>query len=291
MAITVQWACATRQGPRQRNEDAVQVVPELAAALLADGMGGAAGGREASTLAVAAAAEFLARNVPMHTPPTEVGERLHELVAVVNQRVYQQAEAAPGLRGMGSTLVALLTRGTRYYCANVGDSRAYLLRDGKVLQLSKDHSLVQERVDAGLITAEQAAQQPDRNVLTRAIGTTPDVAAYLAEGEVRPGDLFVLTSDGVHGALDSAQLAAADREASPTAIATWLVEEAVAHGTRDNATAAVGRAEAPPGAEALERVLAYPAGDRSGGKTRRWLLAGVVLLFLATALGAVLALR
>lgn len=291
MAITVEWACATRQGPRQRNEDAVQVVPELAAALLADGMGGAAGGREASTLAVSAAAEFLARNLPLHTPPKEVGERLQALVAVVNQQVYQQAEAEPGLHGMGSTLVAMVTRDSRYYCVNVGDSRAYLLRDGTLLQLSKDHSLVQERVDAGLITAEQAAQQPDRNVLTRAIGTTPDVAAYLAEGEVRPGDLFVLTSDGVHGALDPVQLAAADRDESPAAIATWLVEEAVAHGTRDNATAAVGRVEALPGAEALEQVLAYPTGNRSGGTRRRWLVAGAGLLVLATALAAVLALR
>ncbi len=295
MSITTRWACDTRQGPRPRNEDSVQVEPGLAAAVLADGMGGAAGGKEASTLTIAAAVEFLGRRLPAHTPPAEVPEQLRRLVADVNRQVYERSVANPDLHGMGSTLVVLVTRGGRYCCANVGDSRAYLVRDGVLRQISKDHSLVQERVDAGLITAAEAARQPDRNVLTRAIGTTAEVEPYLAEDEVLPGDGFVLTSDGVHGAVEEAQLVAAGDADDPADAARRLVEEAVARGTRDNATVAVGRVEAAATAEsleALERVLAYsppdhaPPKPRSVGGGTRWLLAGASLLLLATALAA-----
>ncbi|MDF1554764.1 MAG: protein phosphatase 2C domain-containing protein [Deferrisomatales bacterium] len=297
MSITIRWACDTRQGPRPRNEDSAQVEPGLAAAILADGMGGAAGGKEASALSIAAAVEFLRRRLPAHTPPADVPERLRQLVADVNRRVYDKSMSDPTLHGMGSTLVVLLTRGGRYFCVNVGDSRAYLLRGDAVLQISKDHSLVQERVDAGLITAAEVALQPDRNVLTRAIGTTAEVEAYLVEEEVRPGDVFILTSDGVHGAIEEAQFAAAGGAESPADAARLLVEEAVARGTRDNATAAVVKVEtaAPEESlEALDQVLAYAPPHkarprRSSGATR-WLLAGAGLLLLATVL-TVLSLR
>jgi len=219
------------------------------------------------------------------------------LVIETNRRVFQKSTSDPGLHGMGSTLVVLVVRGGRFFSLNVGDSRAYLLRDGALRQISKDHSLVQERVDAGLITAEEAAHQPDRNVLTRAIGTTAEVEPHLAEDEVLPGDVFVLTSDGVHGAVEEAQLAAAGDAESPEAAVRLLVEEAVARGTRDNATAAVGRVEAvatEPSLESLDQVLAYSPPDQTGPKTlgggKRWLLVGATLLLLATTL-AVLALR
>lgn len=299
MSMTTRWACNTRQGPRPRNEDSVQVEPGLAAAILADGMGGAAGGKEASTLTIAAAVEFLGSHLPAHTPPAEVPEQLRRLVADVNRQVYERSVDNPDLHGMGSTLVVLVTRGGRYCCANVGDSRAYLVRGGVLRQISKDHSLVQERVDAGLITAEEAARQPDRNVLTRAIGTTAEVEAYLTEDEVLPGDVFVLTSDGVHGAVAEAQLFAAGDADDPAVSARLLVEAAIAQGTRDNATAAVVKVEAASTAEpldALEQVLAYsPPGraapaPRKGAGGTRWLLAGATLLLLATVL-AVLSLR
>ena len=299
MSNSIHWACDTRQGPRPNNQDSVRVEPDLAAAILADGMGGAAGGKEASTLAIAAAVEFLGRHLSLHAPPADVPEQLRQLVAEVNRQVYDKSASDPDLHGMGSTLVVLVTRGGRYCCVNVGDSRAYLLRDGVLRQISKDHSLVQERVDAGLITAEEAARQPDRNVLTRAIGTTAEVEPYLTEDEVLPGDVFVLTSDGVHGALEEAQLIAAGAAEPPAAAARLLVEEAVARGTRDNATVAVGRVAVAASAEsleALEQVLAYspperaaPAPRKGAGGTR-WLLAGATLLLLATAL-AVLSLR
>jgi protein phosphatase len=293
MSTTIRWACDTRQGPRPRNEDSVQVEPGLAAAILADGMGGAAGGKEASSLAIAAAVEFLGRHLPLGTPPADVAEQLRQLVAEVNQQVFARSTAEPSLHGMGSTLVVLVTRGGRYGCVNVGDSRAYLLREGVLRQISKDHSLVQERVDIGLITPEEAARQPDRNVLTRAIGTAASVEPHLVEAEVRPGDVFVLTSDGVHGAVEEAQLIAVGDAEDPAIAARLLVEAAIDRGTRDNATAAVGRVApaAETSLEDLDHVLAYSPspdrgaqGPRGAGKSNRWLLAGATLLLLATAL-------
>lgn len=229
----------TATGPRRSNQDAARADARLGYALVADGMGGAAGGEVASREAVETAAELLARGLGEAASPEDERALLGRVFAEANRRIYAQAQTTPHLLGMGTTMVLVLVRGGRFWSANVGDSRAYLVRDRTLAQLSRDHSLVQARVEAGLITPEEAPLQPDRNVLTQAVGTMPEVEPEVVRGEARPGDRFVLTSDGVHGVLSPDEILEAAAGADPQAAAVRLVEAALAAGTRDNATAAV----------------------------------------------------
>jgi protein phosphatase len=244
-------ACVTETGRRRNNQDAAHVDAKLGYALVADGMGGAAGGEIASRLAVEAISQVLEARLTTRSDP-EIGALLREALAEANRRIHDTAQGTPGLWGMGTTVVLILVRGGRYWSVNVGDSRAYRLRDRSLTQLSRDHSLVQARVEAGLITPEQALRQPDRNVLTRALGTNPFVEAEMAQGEVAPGDLFLLTSDGIHGVLSSEDIRQCVGVGSCQAAARRLVEEALARGGTDNATAAVLHVSDKPAEEAAQ---------------------------------------
>lgn len=256
----------TATGPRRNNQDAARVDARLGYALVADGMGGAAGGEVASREAVETAGELLSRGLEQAGSPEAEGALLARLFEEANRRIYAQAETAPHLLGMGTTMVLVVVRGGRFWSVNVGDSRAYLLRDQTLAQLSRDHSLVQARVEAGLITTEEAPLQPDRNVLTQAVGTMPEVEPEVVQGEARPGDVFVLTSDGVHGVLSPGQILEAAAGPDPAAAAIRLVEAALAAGTRDNATAAVlrvPREPAPPSATDSGSPAGAPARTAS----------------------------
>lgn len=301
----------TATGPRPSNQDAARVDPGLGYALVADGMGGAAGGEVASRHAVETAAELLARDLPDAASADAEEALLVRLFGEANRRIHARSRTTPHLLGMGTTLVLVLVRGDRFWAANVGDSRAYLLRDRTLAQLSRDHSLVQARVEAGLIAPEEAPLQPDRNVLTQAVGTMPEVEPEVVRGETRPGDVFVLTSDGVHGVLSSGQILEAAAGHDPEAAAARLVEAALAAGTRDNATAAVlqvARQPASPsaarggspqrafvrrdpaeGETSLESILRGPIVPPAPPVRRRgawWWVAGLAAL--AGAVGAVL---
>jgi len=284
---------ATETGRRRNNQDAVHVDADLGYALVADGMGGAAGGEVASQIAVEAISAVIAARLPDVASDEETGALLREAVAEANRRICTEAEESPDLRGMGTTVVLALVRGGRFWVVNVGDSRAYLLRGRSLTQLSRDHSLVQTRVEAGLITPEQAMHQPDRNILTRAVGTNPTVEAEVVHGEVEPADAFFLTSDGVHGVLPTEAILQTAAGKTPQTAALRLVEEALAQGSTDNATAAVLRVIDDPAEDAadepdstldsiLQRPLPGPREYRfSAGLPWTWLailgaLAGVV---------------
>jgi protein phosphatase len=173
---------------RRRNEDSFVVAPPLFA--VADGMGGAQAGEVASKLAAAALED------------TDLGsaggeERVVALIQEANRRVYERSNADPSASGMGTTITAALVEGTRVTFGHVGDSRAYLLRDGVLEQLTEDHSLVNELMKSGKLSPEEAETHPQRSVITRALGTDPDVDVDTFVIDAQEGDLFLICSDGL----------------------------------------------------------------------------------------------
>jgi serine/threonine protein phosphatase PrpC len=241
---------------RHTNQDASAALPEHGAFVLCDGMGGAAGGEVASHLATEAFLNSLsharrspqkepaecvlheAEPYPTHHPHT----RLNQAICTANHAVFQRAQKSRTLRGMGTTLVALLwddAPGSRtLWLAHVGDSRCYLFRRGGLHQLTRDHSLVEEQVRAGLLNRAQAAHSPIRNIITRAIGSQPSVEPEIAAHATEPGDLYLLTSDGLTRELSDAQiaqiLAHAGLALEPACQA--LIDAANKSGGRDNIT-------------------------------------------------------
>ncbi len=239
MVARCEAAFHTQQGRRAENQDAARVDADGGWAVVADGMGGAPEGRRAANLAIEAAAAVLAEGCPGGGP----AEALRRAVTEANGAVHREARTRPGCRGMGTTLVLALVCGERFAAGSVGDSRVYLLRGGALRQLTRDHSLVQLRVDAGLLTPDEALQAPDRHVLTLAVGTDAAVEPRVVEGDVEPGDLFLLTSDGVHGALTAAGIREAVEGRDPEPAAAAVAAAALAAGSTDNVTAAILRVD------------------------------------------------
>jgi protein phosphatase len=144
---------------------------------------------------------------------------------------------------MGTTGVALLVRGERLDVANVGDSRAYLVREGRIQQLTQDHSFVWEQVAAGVLTKEQARHSHYRNMITRALGHRPDIEVDFFVEQAAPGDVLVLSSDGLHGLLEDAEIAQAVSSMAPAKAVQWLIDEANQRGGTDNITVIVAQLE------------------------------------------------
>ncbi len=173
---------------RRRNEDAYVVAPPLFA--VADGMGGAQAGEVASKLAAAALED---------TDPGALAgsERVISLIQEANRRVYERSNADPSASGMGTTMTVALVEGDAVTFGHVGDSRAYLLRGGTMEQLTEDHSLVNELLKSGKLSPEEAETHPQRSVITRAVGTDPDVDVESFTIETHEGDVFLICSDGL----------------------------------------------------------------------------------------------
>ena len=173
---------------RRRNEDAYVCEPPLFA--IADGMGGAQAGEVASRLAAAALKE--------RGPEALAGEqRIVELIQAANRRVYDRSSTDPNTSGMGTTMTVALVEDGRVAFGHVGDSRAYLIREGRMEQLTEDHSLVNELMKSGKLSREEAETHPQRSVITRALGTDPDVDVDTFSVSAQTGDLFLLCSDGL----------------------------------------------------------------------------------------------
>ncbi len=219
---------------RSNNQDATLVAPDLFA--VADGMGGHQGGEVASAIAV----ETLRSAVAAPTPASLV-----EAVRAANQAIWDRSAADPELRGMGTTLCALAVvegtgGGEQLMVVNVGDSRAYLFRNGELSQLTRDHSLVEDLRAEGRLTDEEAAAHPHRNILTRALGSEPDVEVDQHEVEPLAGDRFLLCSDGLFNEVTLDRIGATLRRlADPEDTARELVRLANEHGGRDNITVVV----------------------------------------------------
>lgn len=224
-------ACLSETGlVRSHNEDAYAAHPELGLWVVADGMGGVAGGEVASAIAVETIVGEVRRGVDL----TEALNGAH--------RAILDAEAAgQGGPGMGTTAVALRLDGFRYELAWVGDSRAYSLEQGQTLrQLTRDHSVVQSLVDQGMLSPEQASSHPYRHQLTRALGggfTTQAIAADHVSGACRRGDWLLLCTDGLNGELSDAEMGALIHDArAPESAAQALAAAALERGGHDNLT-------------------------------------------------------
>jgi protein phosphatase len=225
---------------RPSNEDAFGISAEHGVYVLCDGMGGAAAGEVASALA----ADVVVRLLSGRADAAPLEDVVEEAVRAANQTIHSRAQRDPQLRGMGTTLVGLVTEGPRVLVFNVGDSRCYRMRNSTLIQISQDHSLVEEQVRMGRITHAEALRSPLRNVITRALGTESSVEPDLFELEAEVGDLFLLCSDGLTGELPDPlieSMLAADL--SLNELCTRLVDAANRAGGHDNITCLLVRAE------------------------------------------------
>lgn len=224
-------AAATDVGRvRSVNEDAYLVAPPVYA--IADGMGGHRGGAVAAQLAM--------RTLASRAPELASADReaLVEAVAAANRAILLESDADDALRGMATTCTAALVRGGTVRIAHVGDSRAYLLRDGRLAQLTDDHSVVAQLVREGQLSPEEAAVHPGRSVIFRALGTQPDIEVDAVDVSLEADDRLLLCSDGLTGMLGNAEIAAVLREVADTGGAVEaLVARANAAGGADNVTA------------------------------------------------------
>ena len=233
---------------REHNEDAVFANPALGIAILADGMGGYSAGEVASGMAttiLAAALEKGLRATPAETIDAASGETseesftrrcLVEAIAQTNTTIFDAANTDPDCAGMGTTLVMAVFYGKRMTVAHIGDSRLYRLRDDEFTVVTRDHSLLQEQIDQGLITAEAARFSENKNLVTRALGVDPTVKPEINDYETRPGDIYLLCSDGLNDMVEDEEIGSALQMLSSNLelAASQLVEMANDNGGRDN---------------------------------------------------------
>jgi protein phosphatase len=225
---------------RSGNEDSFFVLPskERGLFIVADGMGGHAAGEVASEMAVQIIARELNEVKDLHGETAR--ERVAEAIRIANRAIYDRTIAESDKQGMGTTASVLIVAGARWLIGQVGDSRVYRLRDGALQQLTKDHSYVQEQVDAGLLTAEQARYHPYSNVITRCVGASEEVEPDVFAGELRVGDVFLVASDGLTGMVDDRRLQQLLlSRASAGRVVDALIAEANYRGGLDNITAVV----------------------------------------------------
>jgi protein phosphatase len=243
---------------RRGNEDSCAACIDAGAFVVCDGMGGAAAGEVASRLAAETFLDYLRQPAADGAPATSEA-RLAAAVCAANQAVYRYSRQSPRFAGMGTTLVALLApalnghgngaangngaAGDALWLANVGDSRCYRLRAGHLEQLTHDHSFVEEQLRAGQITAAQAALSPLRNIITRSIGSRSCVEPEIQSDHAMPGDLYLLTSDGLtHELADPeiesilASVPAAATQLDLSRACEVLIASANRHGGHDNTT-------------------------------------------------------
>lgn len=212
---------------RKANEDSILCNLPDGLFVVADGMGGHKGGQAASQCAVTVLAEALKGRQPQPA-------KAEWAVQAANRRIFDMAEQDKELEGMGTTVTLLWAARDRMILAQVGDSRCYLLRDGELRQMSRDHSLVEQLLSEGLITAEEAAHHPYRNVITRAVGSAIGVEVDVSAFERQAGDLWLLCSDGLHGLVEKEKLETLLKTGDLEAAAQALLETALENGGKDN---------------------------------------------------------
>jgi len=238
---------------RRRNEDAYVVAPPLFA--VADGMGGAQAGEVAARLATAAFHEY------HEADALEAEQRVAAIIQEANRRIYERARADIEVSGMGTTVTAALVEGSRIVIGHVGDSRAYRLRAGGLEQLTDDHSLVADLVRGGRISPEEAEIHPQRSVITRALGTDPDVDVDSLAVDAEPGDVYLLCSDGLTTMVaDEEILDIVGRARSLEHAGKDLVKAANRRGGEDNITVVLFAVEAD---EPLEETAVITGDGRA----------------------------
>jgi serine/threonine protein phosphatase PrpC len=247
---------------RPHNEDSTLTDAELGLAVLADGMGGYKAGEVASAIAVTSIHEEMkSRLQSLGNTTTALRKEgqskqlqtLKEAIIHSNSEIYRTAQKDSQCHGMGTTVIAALFRDNAIAIAHVGDSRVYRLRNNQFKQVTKDHSLMQELIDRGLYTAEEAAKNTPRNLVTRALGIDKDVNVDVAEQPVFPGDIYLLCSDGLNDMVDDEEihLTLSKYSANLVQAAEELVRLANAKGGKDNTSVILVR---------IREDFAAPAG-------------------------------
>ena len=227
--------------------------------IVADGMGGHAAGEVASEMAVRLISRDL--GTVRGLPDEEVAERMRQAIRGANAAIYERTLTEHDKRGMGTTATALVLLPNRFLLGHVGDSRAYRLRDGRFEQLTKDHSYVQEQVDAGLLTPDQARVHPYSNVITRCVGASMDVVPDIYFGTLDAGDVILLASDGLTGMLEDEQLIRIlSGEGGPQHWVDRMITEANRRGGLDNITAIVIRIDSVGSNTGEQPAVATAAG-------------------------------
>jgi protein phosphatase len=230
---------------RESNEDDFLLEPGRGVYAVADGMGGHAAGEIASRLAIETLQEVLDRDNASSERMSvdDAAEWLRGAVVEANRRICDSIRLHDERRGMGTTVVALVHSGQDAVVGHVGDSRMYLLRGEELARMTSDHSWVNEQVKLGLMNDDTAQRHPMRNIVTRALGSRPDVLVDLTSLEVRHGDVFLLCSDGLNTMLSDEQINSilVGHRHDPEAACRALVEDANRHGGEDNVTVVVAR--------------------------------------------------
>lgn len=256
-------SCSDTGQVRSHNEDSVLANARLGLAVLADGMGGYNAGEVASGMATAVLGSELEHAFDTRAPH-ELTDRgaplaratLDDVIARTNAAIFQAAQSQPQYAGMGTTLVAVQFYDDRLTVAHIGDSRLYRLRDGELAQLTRDHSLLQEQIDSGIITPEQARFSQNKNLVTRALGVDATVATEFNDYDVLPGDVYLLCSDGLNDMVEDEEIALtlSALAANLPLCATQLVQMANDNGGRDNVSVVLAKIKEP-----------FPAARKAGG--------------------------
>jgi len=281
--VLVAAGCSQAGLQREVNEDHLATPEGVDAELLArrghlyvvaDGMGGHAAGEQASALAVRTVMEAYYGH-----PSPDPAQALTEAIRQANAALHRQAQH-PETAGMGSTVVAALILGRDLYVAHVGDSRAYLIRGRTIRQITRDHSWVAEQVGAGLLSEEEARRHPQRNVVTRALGSGPEVEIDLSREKLRPGDAVLLCSDGLTDGVRDEEIRQVVAGHDPPEAATQLVELASQRGGSDDVTALVIGIRRAPRLAFADRLKSNRFAPIAGGVA----IATVILIALYLAL-------
>jgi len=255
--MTLEFHCATDTGrARSNNEDSVAIDEWSSLVVLADGMGGYNAGEVASSMATSFIKSELGRwlsEAAASATDADVRRAMEICVDNANRAIFNSSNSNPRYAGMGTTLVVGVFRDNRLLLGHVGDSRGYRLRGGRLTQITHDHSLLQEQIDAGLITAEQAAFSANKNLVTRAVGVEDTVLLETHQHDVMPGDTYLLCSDGLTDMLD-------DETIGQVLLRCDLLPEA--------ATALIDAANDAGGKDNISVVLARVRG--SSGSARSW---------------------
>ncbi len=264
---------------RQGNEDRFCLDPALGLYVVADGMGGHAAGEVASRLAVETIQEWMGKYLsgadaaimgPADAAGSAEANFLLSSIRLANRIIFDSAKDRREYTGMGTTVVAVLAQDDRFVLAHVGDSRIYRIRRDHIIQVSRDHSFVQQQVDNGMMSAAEAHQSQYRHMITRALGLKEIVDVELSEQPARAGDVLVLCSDGLSDLLDDEEILAAvqDHGNDLDQVCQALVDRANAKGGDDNITVLVVQARAENQAEPAAR---RPAAAGEGGSIFAWL--------------------
>ncbi len=240
---------------RDHNEDAIACNETIGLAVLADGMGGHRGGEMASAITVSTILEAVADKLK-HSKAGDVDDEtgfsmesvaVHDAVTLANKNVHDSSLKNKQYEGMGTTVVVLLFYDNRFTVAHVGDSRLYRLRDGVLEAITRDHSLMQELIDRGFYTPEQARNSLNKNLVTRAIGIDANVQVDIQEDVAMVDDIYLLCSDGVTDMIEDSLIQSILEKHSNDldAAATEIIREANAHGGKDNISALLARPVKP----------------------------------------------